>query len=232
MLGELDMLVKIDLHIHTLYSDGSSSVREVLRMARMAGLHGIAITDHNTSIGYFRAKSMVDGDFIVIPGFEASTTAGHILVIGVPWFGPSSRARIVFEYESLIERVRDLGGIAILAHPATCFWNLSAWRKYKPDAVEVLNSLYPFSKLQMKIGLKIARELGLPCTAGSDSHISSEVGRAFSIVEVDELRVDDVIESIRRGKVAIAGGFSPITVRVRSGLGYFYKRIANMLFEL
>jgi predicted metal-dependent phosphoesterase TrpH len=39
--------MKIDLHIHTKYSDGSYSVAEVLKRAVDAGLDTISITDHN-----------------------------------------------------------------------------------------------------------------------------------------------------------------------------------------
>lgn len=39
---------KIDLHMHTTYSDGAHSVKELLTMANNIGLDTIAITDHNT----------------------------------------------------------------------------------------------------------------------------------------------------------------------------------------
>lgn len=37
----------IDLHIHTTYSDGTDSVKEVLEKAQAIGLNCISITDHD-----------------------------------------------------------------------------------------------------------------------------------------------------------------------------------------
>ena len=43
------MPFNIDLHTHTFFSgDGVSSPEENIAAAREKGLHGIAITDHNT----------------------------------------------------------------------------------------------------------------------------------------------------------------------------------------
>jgi histidinol phosphatase-like PHP family hydrolase len=42
----------IDLHIHTKYSDGTSTVEEILKGAERRGLTTISITDHNTIEAY------------------------------------------------------------------------------------------------------------------------------------------------------------------------------------
>ena len=42
----------IDLHMHTNYSDGSDSVKELLMKANKANLEIISITDHNTCAAY------------------------------------------------------------------------------------------------------------------------------------------------------------------------------------
>ena len=38
----------VDLHMHSYYSDGSFSPREVVELAKEKGLGFISITDHNT----------------------------------------------------------------------------------------------------------------------------------------------------------------------------------------
>ena len=43
----------IDLHMHTMYSDGSKSVEEILKMCENKRLEYIAITDHNTCEAYY-----------------------------------------------------------------------------------------------------------------------------------------------------------------------------------
>ncbi|MDW8268737.1 MAG: PHP domain-containing protein, partial [Anaerolineae bacterium] len=44
-----------DLHLHTTFSDGVGTVEAVLEAARRAGLDIIAITDHDTLQGAWRA---------------------------------------------------------------------------------------------------------------------------------------------------------------------------------
>ena len=77
------MAFNIDLHTHTFFSgDGVSSPEENVAAAREKGLHGFAITDHNTcdAITYLLEKGLmredgqpVDG-FLIIPGVEVTTT--------------------------------------------------------------------------------------------------------------------------------------------------------------
>jgi predicted metal-dependent phosphoesterase TrpH len=62
---------KADLHIHTNASDGKYDPEEVIRLAAKAGLKAVAITDHDTYDGYFRAKAAgSDLGVEVIPGIE------------------------------------------------------------------------------------------------------------------------------------------------------------------
>ena len=42
---------RIDLHVHTLASDGSDAPEIVVRKAAAAGLRAVAITDHDTFAG-------------------------------------------------------------------------------------------------------------------------------------------------------------------------------------
>ena len=42
----------VDMHMHTLYSDGDKTVEEVLRMCEERKLEYISITDHNTTKQY------------------------------------------------------------------------------------------------------------------------------------------------------------------------------------
>jgi len=61
-------LPNIDLHVHTLYSDGASGIEEVIRQAESNELEVMAITDHHHMIGTDRLtdytheiKEMSDG---------------------------------------------------------------------------------------------------------------------------------------------------------------------------
>jgi predicted metal-dependent phosphoesterase TrpH len=69
----------VDLHIHTIHSDGSSSVREVLEAAQKKGLAAISITDHDCIDAYPNAIDIgTDMGIEVVPGVELSSEIGDI----------------------------------------------------------------------------------------------------------------------------------------------------------
>lgn len=48
----------IDLHTHTIFSDGTWNLEELLTNAEKAGISTLAITDHDTVIPHIKLKSM------------------------------------------------------------------------------------------------------------------------------------------------------------------------------
>jgi len=44
----------LDMHIHSKYSDGHSSVTDLFKTAKKKRLDGMAITDHNTLEAYYQ----------------------------------------------------------------------------------------------------------------------------------------------------------------------------------
>ena len=216
--------LKIDLHVHTVYSDGSGTVREVLEAARRRGLEGLAITDHDTLDGYLEAESYADG-LLLLPGYEVCTDAGHVLVIGLEKLPP--RIGTVC-YERLTEWVRRRSGLTVLAHPATERVRLDRFMRCRPDAVEVLNALYPFKRYFVSRGLWIASKLSLPAVGGSDSHSPHTVGDSYTMVKaLRSLDVRSVVESIKSGDVEYGGGLSPPWTRLRTGLGYLISKVVR-----
>jgi predicted metal-dependent phosphoesterase TrpH len=213
--------MKIDLHVHTIYSDGWGLVEEVLQTARARGLDGLAITDHETLWGYYKASSIC-GEMLVIPGFEVDTDAGHVLVLGLEQLPPPSARRI---YERLVRWARGLGGVTVLAHPAAHRLRLDRWSRCKPDAVEVLNALYPLQRIFVSRGRRIAHGLKLPAVGGSDAHQAHNVGDAYTLVEVGNPTKNGVLEAIRTGSVTFEGSLSPRSPRLRRGLGYLIRRL-------
>ncbi len=74
----------IDLHTHTNESDGTRAPAELIRIAKEAGLASLAITDHDTFLGYLQAREAAAQQGIdLIRGIEVSTKYGrksvHIL---------------------------------------------------------------------------------------------------------------------------------------------------------
>ncbi len=68
--------MKIDLHIHTTYSDGMLSPVEIVNTARECGLDCIALTDHDNILSWKIASDYVKDNNInlqIIPGVEINT---------------------------------------------------------------------------------------------------------------------------------------------------------------
>lgn len=107
------MQKKIDLHIHTYYSDGTFSPEEVVKTAREAGLSAIAICDHDCTDGL--DETMEIGrryDLEVIPGVEVTSEKEGIEIHILGYF-IDYKARPLVELlkslrESRIKRIYDM----------------------------------------------------------------------------------------------------------------------------
>ncbi len=76
---------EIDLHMHSVQSDGSSTPSELVEMALTLKLVAIALTDHDTTAGVSEARRAAEGTGLeVIAGVELSANEGrsdvHLLV--------------------------------------------------------------------------------------------------------------------------------------------------------
>jgi len=123
------------VHVHTTHSDGGGTPADVAAAARAAGLGFVALTDHN-NLDAKPHEGYRDG-VLVIVGTELSTTAGHLLALGVP--DPGFR----FSGDAIdgLRDVRDLGGFAFAAHPtsARADFRWTGWDLPGTGGVELLN---------------------------------------------------------------------------------------------
>ena len=74
----------IDLHLHSTYSDGTSTPEEVVERAAEVGLSAISLTDHDSTDGLSEAQAAGSRQGVeVVPGVELSAQTGgkdiHIL---------------------------------------------------------------------------------------------------------------------------------------------------------
>lgn len=67
--------MKIDLHVHTIYSDGEKTPLEILEMCNKNNISIVAITDHGNILGAKKAiKENPYSHIRVIPGIELTAT--------------------------------------------------------------------------------------------------------------------------------------------------------------
>ncbi len=202
-------MLKIDLHVHTWYSDARSSVVDVLDMAKKKGLDGIAITDHHTMQGVLDAKAQVD-DFIIVPGIEITTRDGHLLGIGLrdETFTSLKARNQSAAYVS--QMIRTLGGLVVIPHPCTPFFSMkrSVIERISPDAIEVYNAHSPCFARDARKSRELAKHLSLPMVAGSDSHTWQTVGDAYTLIDAPA-DIEAILYAIRLGHTSIVGKASP-----------------------
>ncbi len=103
----------VDLHIHTIHSDGSSTVQEVLEAASRKGLAAIAITDHDCIDAYpFALELGSQSGIEVIPGLELSSeiegTDLHILGYFIDIANPTLNRRLTQMKEARYVRARKI----------------------------------------------------------------------------------------------------------------------------
>ncbi len=204
-------MLKLDLHIHSQYSDdGQGSPKNIIKLLQKKGLHGMAITDHNTVEGSLKALKVAPKDFIVIPGVEISTKDGHIIALNVK----EDIARNL-SIEVTIDKIIDLGGLAIVPH---LFRNMSGIKKEKLKkihtkipALEVYNSC-SLPKTNIKTA-KIAKDLNLGGTGGSDSHDLLYVGYAYTTVDTTDMDINTILSEIYKKKTWGEGILMPLSYR-------------------
>ncbi len=105
-----------DLHLHTIYSDGSGTPAQVAAAAAAAGLDFIGITDHNRAQSPQGLVPEGEGWPVLVPGVEVTTYAGHFNVWGTDdWFDfrdPSEEG-----VRSAMEAAVAAGGLVSVNHP-------------------------------------------------------------------------------------------------------------------
>ena len=181
---------KADLHIHSLYSDGTASLAEILDwVERATDLDLVAITDHERIDGALRARELhAAGDyhFDLAVGEEITTRRGHVLALFVEKRIPALRP-----LAETIERIHDAGGIAVAPHgmapltPSLGAGSLKALHEDpKParhlDAIELIN---PSAAGRARHGARRrlnAELLQLPGIGASDAHILEGIGTAWT----------------------------------------------------
>lgn len=100
-----------NIHIHSHYSDGTGSVKEIAAAAVSAGLSYIIITDHENMDG--RAEEgFIDGVAILV-GMEINRPHSHYLALNLESPVPSNADNP----QAVIDQVRQAGGLGFIAHP-------------------------------------------------------------------------------------------------------------------
>ncbi len=111
--------IVVNLHMHTRYSDGSGTHKDIAKAALGTGVDAVIVTDHNVLVqgmeGYYKEKNkrvlMLIGE--EIHDQDRDPQKNHLLAFGAG----RELATFADDPQLLINQVRDSSGLAFLAHP-------------------------------------------------------------------------------------------------------------------
>ncbi|MCY4654590.1 MAG: PHP domain-containing protein, partial [Dehalococcoidia bacterium] len=158
------MAVEVDLHLHTLASDGTLSPTELVDLCAKRGLKTIAVSDHDSTEGLHEAYAAArkHHGLEIIPAIELSTDVpgseihvlGYFIDTGDTAFqqtltrfreGRYERGRLMVEklvelgYSISWERVREIAGDAAIGRPHIATAIVEAgYFKYSRDVFDSL----------------------------------------------------------------------------------------------
>lgn len=180
---------RADMHLHTLYSDGTMEVKALLDYVETrTTLDLIAVTDHERIDGAMRAlelRAAGEYHFDLVVGEEITTRRGHVLGLFL-----SKRIPPLRSLEETVARIHDQGGIAIAPHPMAPLTPSLGRRSllrlhddpdpdHRLDAIEMLNpSVAGRAKRPHRVALN--EVMGLAAIGNSDGHVLEHVGTGWT----------------------------------------------------
>jgi len=125
----------LNLHLHTVYSDGRMQPEDTIRQAMAAKVKHIAITDHHSVAGYRLARRFLQGQgggglptLWVGVEINASLLFSEVHILGYgfdpdhaavqPYLQGKTTAGVEYQACNVITALHRAGGLAVLAHPA------------------------------------------------------------------------------------------------------------------
>jgi len=180
---------RADLHVHTLASDGTAGVVEIIDQVEALGeLDVLAITDHERIDAALVGRSMARDRGLhaeIVVGEEVTTLGGHLLALFI-----ERPVRPFRSIRSTIAEIHDLGGLAIPAHPLVpyplCAQGFVLRRlldepdaRFHPDAIEAFNPTALGRPWHDRV-VRFADDHGLARIGNSDAHALDAVGTGWT----------------------------------------------------
>ena len=199
-----DGWVRVDMHVHTMWSGDATTTPDELHEAVAAtGVDVLCITDHSTINGAVELAASGALGCRVVVGEEVRTTAGEVI-------GLFLRDRLPFGMKpaEATDAIRQQGGLVYVPHPFDPMRHCLAEEALvalttagQVDAIEVLNAKVSLAHLNERAAAFAAAH-DLAAGAGSDAHEPSAVGAAYvDMPDFDDGDAASFLASLRRGRV-------------------------------
>ena len=202
------ILMKVDTHIHSMYSkDSITPLEDIVDYSRNIGLGAIAITDHDEFKAAEKIKSIEHDGLLVIPGEEVSSSKGHIVALGI-----TDYVEPLLTPAETVDAIHDNAGIAIAAHPY-CYYRSGVGdvvQSLDVDAMETKNSRFILG-ISNYMAKRVSVKNGIPAIGASDAHFVKGIGRCFTEIP-DCSSVDEVLKNIKKGNTVAKGERTPLVL--------------------
>lgn len=192
--------LKLDLHVHSVYSDDSSvTLEDIIQFSKKRDLDGVAVCDHDSLNGYERLKPKAqNNNLIAVPAMEIKTNIGEVIGLFIEREIDTSNN----EFLNIVEQIKQQKGLVVIPHPYDFLRsnhlkmelltkNIVA--KYI-DGIEVINSRILFSNC-IKKARKFKNNHNLFETGGSDAHHKKEIGNGYTLIQNIE---DNSLQAIKQ----------------------------------
>jgi predicted metal-dependent phosphoesterase TrpH len=214
----------VDMHVHTLHSDGQNTVAQIAKRAKELGI-GVAITDHNEIQGAIEMDT--HKDVLSIPGIEITSREGtHILVYFysiqslkrfykrdiAPNMGTNIMRSTALSIESIVSRARKFKSVIIFPHPYSAAYtgicnHYFGDKRLKKilaavDGVEAINAenLNKWNLKSTVLGFNLSKGM----TGGSDAHKLDHIGGVVSYADC-RASTGHFLDAVKTGQTQVVG---------------------------
>lgn len=171
--------VRVDLHMHTMWSgDATTTPEELVEAVAETAIDVLCITDHGTTNGAIELADQLGCRVVV--GQELRTWAGEIIGLFL-----TERLPYGIKPEEAVARIHDQGGLVYIPHPFDPMRHCMKEEVLDQlvaeghvDAIEVFNAKTSLGHLNTRAA-DYAAAHDLPGGAGSDAHVPAAVGAAY-----------------------------------------------------
>jgi len=181
--------VKAALHVHSTYSDGELSIAALRQVYLALGCQIVCMTDHAEAFGVRSLQAYVaecqalsDDGLQFLAGLEYACRNGmHVLGFGVTSRVPSR------DPQTVIRRIKDAGGIAVIAHPRITAFDWIESFDELPNGIETWNTKYDGRHAPRTATFELLRRLrvrdpNVHAFYGQDMHEADQCRSLFTIV--------------------------------------------------
>ena len=210
-----------DLHAHSIHSDGTMEIAELVQFWRDRNVDFMTLSDHDTISGLGEVRSLADDNLLTMGGIEISTFLGHAVAVGVhEWFEWRTLDVQQIPVPEIAKKVIESGALFTIAHPRNdgepwccgCRWlhedmmpgnalAVEIWNGYWNQAnEEALRLFYSWLNQGHRIVATSGTDLHRPEQADARGH------GAVNVVYADDLTEKDIIAAIKAGRSYISSG--------------------------